>query len=387
MRLVETQLKTGRNFIKHLLTSDGVSTAAITLLSDGKLDTLALGQGDPGLLSTNDEDVGLPGGEGVVNGILNVDNVETTIVTLTVGDDTNTTHVTTTSDHGQVTNLELDKVVNLASGQAAVHGVVDLDERVRVADAVAEQVSNQGESRRIPTADDLASIMNRSSIDEGRRGRIQPKLGPTADRCRKNSRSRIMRNQEWDTATAQLDTLDLAELVLGLLGLDAVDREAALGVVDEAEVLAGLLDGDDVHEAGRVGHVGADLAVDLDQALHQDRLDLTAIEGVLEAVADEDDEGQAVASLVRTGGGLGGVGAGQLVQQPVLGRTEALLVLLSCSSGRSQHRRRVVLQVWPRGRETAWCPGVQTEQCCCTRPWHFRWGVKQSSGIETVEEV
>lgn len=223
--------------------------------------------------------------------------------------------------------------------------VVDLDERVRVADAVAGQVSYRGESRNIPAADDLASIGNPSSIDEGRRGRIQPKLGPTADRCRKNSRSRIMRNQEWDTATAQLDTLDLAELVLGLLGLDAVDREAALGVVDEAEVLAGLLDGDDVHETGRVGGVGADLAINLDQALHQDRLDLAAIEGVLEAVADEDDEGQAVASLVRTSGGLGGVGAGQLVQQPVLGRAQALLVLLSCSSGRSQHRRHGIVRM------------------------------------------
>lgn len=230
--------------------------------------------------------------------------------------------------------------------------VVDLDERVRVADAVVEQVSYQGGSRNIPAADDLASIMNPSSIDEGRRGRIQPKLGPTADRCRKNSRSRIMRNQEWDTATAQLDTLDLAELVLGLLGLDAVDREAALGVVDEAEVLAGLLDGDDVHEARGVGGVGADLAINLDQALHQDRLDLAAVEGVLEAVADEDDEGQAVASLVRTSGGLGGVGAGQLVQQPVLGRTEALLVLLSCSSSCSQHRRRGIARVasMPRDR-------------------------------------
>lgn len=98
-----------------------MGTAAITLLSDGKLDTLALGQGDPGLLGTNDEDVGLPGGEGVVNGILNVDNVETTIVTLTVGDDTNTTHVTTTSDHGQVTNLELDEVVDLTSGKTVTH--------------------------------------------------------------------------------------------------------------------------------------------------------------------------------------------------------------------------------------------------------------------------
>lgn len=62
-----------------------------------------------------------------------------------------------------------------------------------------------------------------------------------------------MRNQEWDSALAQLDTLDLAKLVFGLLGLDTVDGETALGVVDEAEVLASLLDGDHVHEASRVG--------------------------------------------------------------------------------------------------------------------------------------
>lgn len=160
--------------------------------------------------------------------------------------------------------------------------------------------------------------------------RNQPKLGPTADRCRKNSRSRIMRNQEWDTALAELDALDLAELVFGLLGLDTVDGEAALGVVDQAEVLAGLLDVDDVHEAGGEGHVGADLVVDLDQALHDDGLGLAVVEGVLEAVADEDDQGKAVASLVGTGGRLGSIATGQLVQQPVLGGAKALLVLLSC---------------------------------------------------------
>lgn len=95
-----------------------MGTAAVTLLSNGELDTLALGQGDPGTLSTNDKDVGLAGGKGVVNSILEVDNVETSIVTLTVGDNTDTTHVTTASDHGNVADLELDKVLDLAGGQA-----------------------------------------------------------------------------------------------------------------------------------------------------------------------------------------------------------------------------------------------------------------------------
>jgi hypothetical protein len=65
--------------------------AAITLLGNGELDTLALRQTDPWLLLANDENVGLTGGKLVVNGILDVDNVEPSVVTLTVGDNTDTT--------------------------------------------------------------------------------------------------------------------------------------------------------------------------------------------------------------------------------------------------------------------------------------------------------
>lgn len=138
-----------------------------------------------------------------------------------------------------------------------------------------------------------------------------------------------MRNQEWDTTTAELNTLDLAELVLGLLVTDTVDGEATLGVVDETEVLASLLDADDVHEAGGVGHVGADLAVNLDQALHEDGAGLAEVERILESVADEDNQGHAVAELVRTSGWARGIDTGQLVQEPVAGGAKALLVLLS----------------------------------------------------------
>lgn len=157
-----------------------------------------------------------------------------------------------------------------------------------------------------------------------------------------------MRNQEWDPALAQLNALDLAELVLGLLGLNAVHGEAALGVVDETEVLASLLNGDHVHEAGGVGRVSADLAVDLDVALHEDGLRLTRVQGILEAVhqngvstrlaseievflcipvADEHDQGQAVTGLVRTRRGLRRIGSGHFVQEPVPRSAQALLVL------------------------------------------------------------
>jgi len=52
-----------------------------------------------------------------------------------------------------------------------------------------------------------------------------------------------------------------------------VDGEASLGIVDKAEALAGLFDGDNVHEASRESRVGADFTVDLDETLHYDGLD------------------------------------------------------------------------------------------------------------------
>lgn len=103
------------------------------------LNTLTLGEGNPGLVLSNDEDVGLTGSELVVQSIANVDDVETTVVTLTVSDDTNTTHVATTSGHDDNTGVELDEVEDLASGNVNLDGVVDLDGRVGVADAVEDE--------------------------------------------------------------------------------------------------------------------------------------------------------------------------------------------------------------------------------------------------------
>jgi hypothetical protein len=68
--------------------------------------------------------VGLTSGELVVNSVLQVDNVEASVVALTVSDDTNTTHVTTTGDHD-----------DHAGGEVDLDGVVDLDGGVGVADS------------------------------------------------------------------------------------------------------------------------------------------------------------------------------------------------------------------------------------------------------------
>jgi hypothetical protein len=73
-----------------------------------------------------------------------VDNVETSIVALTVSDDTNTTHVTTTGSHGNDTSVELDVVGDLASSEIDLDGVVNLDGWVWVSDTTQNFVSISG---------------------------------------------------------------------------------------------------------------------------------------------------------------------------------------------------------------------------------------------------
>jgi hypothetical protein len=125
-------------------------------------------------------------------------------------------------------------------------------------------------------------------------------------------------------------THDASELVAGLSSSDLVEHEATLGVVEETHALGGTLAGlnlDDVHEASREVELGADLAVDLDCLLHDDHEGLLAGQGVLQAVAQDDADGQALAGLVGASRGLGGKDAAHLSKHPVLGRIQALHVL------------------------------------------------------------
>ena len=68
--------------------------------------------------------------------------------------------------------------------------------------------------------------------------------------------------------------------------------------------------------------------VDLDETLHGDELDLAGGESISQTVAEDDDEGKALARLVGTRGGLGGPGSAKLGQHPVAGSVEALQVFL-----------------------------------------------------------
>jgi len=116
------------------LRRNSLSTSAVSLFGDGKLDTLPLGQRDPWLLRSDNEDIALTGSECVVYGILDVHNVEASIVALTVSDDTDTAHIATTGSHGDAASVELNEVGDLTSSEVDLDGVVNLDGWVRVTD-------------------------------------------------------------------------------------------------------------------------------------------------------------------------------------------------------------------------------------------------------------
>jgi hypothetical protein len=127
----------GRNEATRCLLAE----AGSALVEDGLLDTLALGEGDEGVLDVctlaNDEGVRETSGEDGAVGVLDLDNIEGARVALTVEENADTASVTTLGDHDGVASLELDVVDDLASGEVNLDGVVDLDQGVRVAESAA----------------------------------------------------------------------------------------------------------------------------------------------------------------------------------------------------------------------------------------------------------
>ena len=75
--------------------------------------------------------------------------------------------------------------------------------------------------------------------------------------------------------------------------MDRTSRKCQFGHRLNAKILT--------HETSGVCEVSAGLAVNLNLALLNDPLALSVSEGILQTVADEDDEGEALAQLVRAG--------------------------------------------------------------------------------------
>lgn len=265
------ELKKTTIYLK-ITTSLGLSP----LLNDSLLDTTSLGQGHLGVVTgSNDENIGLTGGEGVSLLVLDGDNGERSVVLLNVLEGTNASGVVTAGDHHHGSDFELVDIGHLAGGNVDLDGVVD--GHVGVGEAKGASIMGDGD------------------------GNL---LG------------------------GHVALLDAAQLVLGLVLLDAVEHKASLGIVEETEEVTTLLEGDNVHETGGVVVIGADLAVDLDAALHADLLALLSGQGVLETFAEDDGNGETFALLVGTLGGLGGPHTSHFAEVPVAGRIEALEMFL-----------------------------------------------------------
>lgn len=167
-----------------------------------------------------------------------MDNIESTRVTFTVDDRTHSPQIASAGDHDQVSRLELDEILDLASGNVQLNGVIDLDQWVRVADGTS-----------------------------------------------------IMGGDEWNTFGSNLDFLNLAQFVLSFFSSNSVDSESSLDIIDQSEELTGLFDGDNIHESSWVVGVGTDFTVNFDQPLHDDLGHFRVVQGILEPVTEENYHG------------------------------------------------------------------------------------------------
>ena len=144
------------------------------------------------------------------NSVFKVNNSETSRVLFDLGDDSDSSKITSGSDGGHVSNFEFNKVDNLSGGEIEFDGIVGLDQRI-------------GESN----SSGIAQVNEGSSV--GSYGGLS----------------------------------DLAEFEFSFLSGNSVDGESSLGVGQESESFVGGGDAYDVHESSGVGGVGSDLSVDL----------------------------------------------------------------------------------------------------------------------------
>lgn len=184
----------------------------VSFVDESHSDSLVPWKRNHRLLALSDnENVGETGSEVVVVGILDVDDLVRTWVVFNVHEGTDTTNIVSTLDKDSGTVSEFDDFVDFASLKVQLHRVVLVDFRVGVTDG--------------------SSVMGH------------------------NIRNFVLANALF---------LDLAEFESGFLGVDADRLETSLNVHQDAEVLVGLVDRDDVHEAKWEPWVSSDLVVNFD---------------------------------------------------------------------------------------------------------------------------
>lgn len=148
----------------------------------------------------------------MTSGVLQVNVILSTVVNITRSDDTNATQVMATSDHSQVSDFEGNVGNNLAGGEINLDGILGLDVGVRVSDGTTVVSDEVG--------DGLGTNMNRLDAAE---------LELDHDRLINN----ILNFQSLSTYAS-------------FGGVDSVEDETALSIVQESEVFLGFLDANNI---------------------------------------------------------------------------------------------------------------------------------------------
>ena len=130
--------------------------------------------------------------------------------------------------------------------------------------------------------------------------------------------SSVVGNNIGDLVLSKGLSLDLAKLEVSFLAVDADWLETSLNVIEDAEVLVGLWNLNDILETEWESGVSSDLTVNLDKtlSLSADFYRFLAGESVFQSVLEEDGKWDALTQLVGSSRWAVGVHTFQFIQAP-----------------------------------------------------------------------
>jgi len=255
------------NFYQNTLIS---AKSSISFFSNSFPDTFISGQANHSLVTfTNNEDVSSSGSERVTGRVLDVNDIKSTRMSISGGDNTDSAQISSADDHREVTGIEFDPVLDSAGSK------IDFDSVTRFAFWVG--------------------------VSDG---------------------STVVGDQEWDVVLAQHNLLDLTEFVRGFFSRNSVDLISTFGVINQSKVFVGFFNRNDIHETNGELGISSDLTIDSDSSRHHDLLDFLTVQSVLQSVSDENSQRHGFSKLVGTRSGSEGVDTGGFGQHPMVGSRE-----------------------------------------------------------------
>jgi len=201
----------------------------------------------------------------VVSSILDVNNVESTQVSFSVVDDTDSANVVTSGNQAHIADIELAVVFHNTGFEVDLHGIVDVDVWVWESDG-----------------------------------------------------SSIVGDDVWDSVWTDFLSNDLADLEVGFSFLQGLQHESSLDVVEESVVLFTLFEVEDVHQTDWELWISSELVVDTDGTflILGDEGGFSAGESDLQSVSQEDVDWNGFVQFVWTLHGSWGPATSHLGEHP-----------------------------------------------------------------------